>query len=684
MKYTSALRGTVLAIVFSAMALSCELSSSFLSESERSALYEVELSSKAGESDSVEIENGAYIDAGAALSIAISKLSGAGEVAYLDFIVEGTDVEHRLAGPAAKTLTVPGSDAAAADAQSDDAPVNPDAAQPSEEQPAASQPLRAESIYRLVPDLEGTLPPLVLPPDLAPGAYRLSLKLASSEGKSLQKLSIIAFIGLPLPTIDSVTVFPPSIEPSQAVLLAAALEQPIGDPWLRWSRDGMPFAEGLFSEELDRVVWTAPRAEGAYSLSLEVFPAAPPDDLGFPFRAAAVQDLKAMVKASPGGSADEFADPLSYLSLLRLDGTFDDMGVRSRESQPVPFGKPRIDVYSGGFGYRFGEGAGIQIPGLMPPASQDAAAAFSLVFRLAPAAAAGRLARFASGDGSYALDVGLDEGRPYVAFRGGVVEEEARSYAAQTLPLSPRTIVVCLRPGAESTLVSWNFEGEPVEAENLPPLPVPPAGDAALGGPGSVPGVYDAFGLMSPSGPARPLAPASYRLAMRRRWKSTLYLAEGFEDGLLPPQATAEGGLSPAVGSLRLEGAASVGFAAALRGDRPFVVEAELSGDLHSVVLALARQGGAPLFSVNGEGEVFAADGKRLGALADQGAKLALLATPSRGSLLVSGLDGKNAIRVAGTSGDATYTIGLSRAKTDGSAALHRILARDATVQSSR
>ena len=365
MKRGLALRGIALALAFSAAALSCELSSSFLSESERSALYEVKLSAKAGESDAKELANGAYVPAGSSLSIDISKISGAGEVAYLDMVIEGTDLAQRLAGPAAKSLdpaAATAEGAAAAPAVEGDGASSEDGTAP-----RAAEQVPAQAIYRLVPDLEGSLPPLVLPPDLAPGAYRLSLKLASADGKSLQKLSRIAFIGLTLPLIDSVTVFPPSIEPGQAILLAAVLDQPQGDPWLRWSRDGMPFAEGLFSEEFDRVVWNAPRAEGAYSLSLEVFPAAPPDELGYPFRAAAVQELKAMVKATPGGSADEFSDPLGYLSLLRLDGSFDDLGVRSREVQPRAFGKPRIDVYSGGFGYRLGEAPASSFPGSCPP-----------------------------------------------------------------------------------------------------------------------------------------------------------------------------------------------------------------------------------------------------------------------------------------------------------------------------
>jgi hypothetical protein len=74
-----------------------------------------------------------------------------------------------------------------------------------------------------------------------------------------------------------------------------------------------------------------------------------------------------MVIAASGGSGNDFADPLSFYSLLRLDGSFDDSGTRPRGAQPEAFGSPSLDIYPGGFGYRFGAKAGVTVPGLMPP-----------------------------------------------------------------------------------------------------------------------------------------------------------------------------------------------------------------------------------------------------------------------------------------------------------------------------
>ncbi len=548
----------------------------------------------------------------------------------------------------------------------------------------AAETVEPAETYAPIAAIDGDLPSLQVPSELAPGAYRLTVRMKSAEGKILQKTSIVVFIGLTEPRISSVSVYPPAVEPGQALLLGAALDGASGDPWFRWSRDGAPFASGLLSEGADRVVWTAPRAEGAYALSLEVFPAAPPEGSGFPFRAAARRDLKIMVKASPGGTTDEFADPLAYLSLLKLDGSFEDSGVRSRESPPTAFGSPALDVYAGGFGYRLGEEAGIRVPGLMPPAPQGRSAPFSVVMRLAPAATTGRLLRFASGDGAYTLELGLEAGHPYAALKLGE-EEEVRSLASSALPALPRTIVATIRPGEESSLVSWNVEGERIDGGTLPPLPAPPAGGALIGGPGSLPGVYDAFGLMSPAGPSRPLAPASYRLAMRRKWKTALALAEGFEEGLLPSSAAAKGGANASVGSIRLEGASSVGFSYGFRADRSYLVDVELAGDLASTFLSLEGQSGARPFSASGTGEIQDAGGRRLGSVPAPGGRLVLLLAPGKGgTMLISGADGRNAVKVAAPSSDAPYSVVVYRGSATGSASLSRILARETATTSAK
>jgi hypothetical protein len=624
-----------LVAIASLASASCELSSGLLSESERSSLYTVKL--KSGDA---ALDNGSFIQAGSSVVAEVTKLSGAEDIAFLDMGLSGTEISERLAGPAAK---------------------------------AAAKGSKAVS------SIEGAMPPLELPSSLEPGAYSLTLQLSSADGKSLQKTSVLVFVGLTMPKVESVSLYPPSVEPGQGILLGVSLDTATGaaDPWIRWSRDGVSFAAGLLSEGADRVVWTAPRAEGAYSLSVEAFPCAPPAGSTYAFRSTSRQDLKAMVKATTGGSADEFSDPLAFLSLLRLDGSFDDSGVRSRAEGPAPFGSPSLDVYPGGFGYSFGASAGVRIPGLMPPTFQGSSVPFSAVFRLAPQSSSGYLLRFASTDAAYLLELGLDEGKPYATLRVG--DAEFRSLAAVALTSAPHTLVATIRPGATETLVTWNVDGARVDAPSLLPLPNPPAGSAIIGGSGSLPGVYDAFGLMGATGPSRPIAPPSYRLASRRSFKSSIAIAEGFEEGILPPGAVATGNATASYGAILLAEGASVDFGSVSKLDKPLRAEADLVGEAARFSLAFKDKAGKQLFSVGGGGDVFDGEGRLRGRIPAAEGRLAFIVVPGRGGFAVSAPDGRDGVAIEAENPLIPFSISALASAGGDPIALSRLLARDSS-----
>ena len=412
-----------LTIAASALALSCGVSSGFLSDSERNSLYTLTMNAPDGST----LSEGDSILPGTGVSVTVDKKSGVGNPAALDFTLTGLDgssaAAFHLATPSARALTV-----------------------------AASQPtalaLPSVSPSQTVARIDGKLDGFIIPAGLSPGAYELTVTISGSDGTQLLEQTLHLFVGGSMPVIDSVSAFPPAVEPGTAVLLGltvswtsvlpppasassssttavsgttiAATATPSApkiisgvtssatatlptatlptatlptatlptatlptatlptatlptatlptdpkatrDPWIRWSRDGSSFAEGLLSSGLGKVVWSAPQVEGAYAITAEVFPAAPPKGSRFSFKAAESQDLKVMVISAPGGSGNDFADPLAFYSLLRFDGSFDDIGTRPRSLQPKSFGSPALDTYSSGFGYRFGDTAGVVVP----------------------------------------------------------------------------------------------------------------------------------------------------------------------------------------------------------------------------------------------------------------------------------------------------------------------------------
>jgi hypothetical protein len=664
----SARRNILIVLAAAIVASSCELSSGFLSDTERSSLYS--LSINAG--DAAAIENGSVVLPGTEISAVVSRKSGAGDLAALDFALEsqgGTPAAGlRLNGAASKALPVgaSGSDAVSAS--------------------------------KTVASIDGKLGGFSIPEGLAPGFYTLSASLSGGDGSVLQKESVYIFVGDSQPVIESVSTFPPSVEPGTGVLLGlrvsmhpvAAGAKPAaaagsasakgaataaGDPWIRWSKDGSSFSEGLLSGGFDKAVWPAPRTEGAYSISVEVFPSAPLTGKTFPFKARVSQELKVMVIAPPGGSGNDFADPLSFYSLLRLDGNFDDIGTRPRASQPEGFGSPALDTYSTGFGYRLGPSSGVRIPGLMPPTAGGAMAAFSTIVRLDSDQAEGVLVRFASDDGSYYLVLGVKDSQPYVEYQaeGKTLRSTAQSAAFRF----PMTLEAYLKPDGDKLKITWWAEGERIEAPSLPLTPPPPPGGAQLGGAQSLPGVYDGFALRigSPS--------PSYRLASRRKYKAALVIAEAFEDQALPPKSLPAGSVSAASGALALEPGSALSLSPAFDLSQPLLVEADAQGEASSLSAAVSTEAGDRLLGFAWSGEVSGPGGEILGRAGPAGLRLAFSLELKDGRVYLRGPEAS--FSVAAPAGAKRFLLSLERkAGGAGTAAVDRILARSSSAPAAR
>jgi hypothetical protein len=640
------------AIAVSALALSCGVSASFLSDSERSSLYTVVLNS----SDGKAIADGASLEPGSAIVAGISKLSGASDPSALEITLAAADAGI-TAGLRVQTADF---------------------------KPADKGKLTVgDSAAATVDRVAGTLPALAVPGSVRPDTYTIAARVLGADGAVLQSSRTVVFIGLPRPAIEALTSFPPAVEPGAPVLLSLSVSRvnPAGeggsdaagatmDPWIAWSFEGKVFAEGLLSSGLDETVWRAPGFAGAYSVSAQVYPAAPPGGRKFSFRSSAAQDLRVMAIASPGGSGDDFADSLSFLCLLRLDGDFSDSGTRPRGAQPAAFGSPRLDVYSSGFGYRLDASAGIRVPGLMPPASDDRLLPFSILVRLDPYQGDGALTRFESDDGTYSLVIGLKDWKPYVefSFDGKILQ----STGASAVPRAPMTLEAVFRPEGERLAIEWRAEGERIESPSVPLPPAPPVGGAAIGGPLSLPGVYDGLGLSS--GPPSP----AFRLASRRKWKASIILAEGFEDGRLPRLSVASGAASVVSGSLALGPGASLALDPGIDPAAGAVLEASMSGDRASARLDFAFPSGERAFSVTGEGEVLGPDGARLGVVEARSGRLSIGLSASEGACIVSS---GQADPVAVPGQIAELSLSIRREGGIGALSIESVLARRATAR---
>jgi len=619
-------RAAAITLAVSGLALSCEMSSGLLSESERSSLYTLTITS----SDGTPLSDGSFVYPGGSLVASVVKKSGVSDPAAVDLSLASQD------GTSAAALRFT----------------------------TASTTTAATTVsIKSVTGFDGKLEGFAIPSTAVSGIYTLSVSLSGTDGSSLQQEKINLFVGYAQPVIDSVSVFPPSVEPSSSVLLSlttswSALAVPSSlssstvtatasgtrDPWIRWSKDGSAFAQGLLSSGLNKVVWTAPSSEGAYSITAEVFPFAPSSGVGYSFKAAASQDLKVMVISVPGGSGNDFADPLSFYSLLKFNGSFEDSGTRPMTAQPASFGSPTLDTYSSGFGYDFGSSSGVTIPGLMPPSSSGRLGAFAVLVRLDSSATDGSLVRFASADATYLLTLGLTSGKPYVEFISG--GQSQRSVASSVIPQSPLTLEAVFTPDGDKLDIAWRAEGVLLNAPSIDLPGSPPSGSATLGGSGSLAGVYDAFGLMVPTASSSYPLP-TYRLAARRAWKSSLVLAESFENGLPPHSAfsSVDGtGPSTSPSGLLLAPASSVSLTPSFGIGSGLVVEADVQGDRSFCLLNFSIPDGGRVFAVSGTGQVIDAAGSPLGAFDVSGTKLRFSIEQRGGALSLVG--GRSTVRI--------------------------------------
>ena len=684
----SAGRSLLIALAVSALALSCELSSSLLSDSERNSLYSLSV----GRTDGLALVEGSVIPPGTAISALVSKKSGAADLAALDFSlasrIGAAPNGLRLLAPSARALSKAGGS------------INTGS---SAVAPASKS----------VSSIDGRLSGFQIPEGSPPGAYILSVSISDAAGEILQKDSVNIFIGTRVPIIAGVTSFPPSVEPRSSVLLCLAikwddlappkapakLDVPLltpaakipiatiaaiassdaadeaGDPWIRWSIDGSTFAEGLLSKGVDRVVWTAPGIECANPMRVEVFPSAPPTAATFPFLSPVSQALKVMVIATPGGSGNDFADPLAFFSLFKLDGNFEDSGTRRRIAPPESFGSPVLDTYSSGFGYRFGPSSGLRIPGLMPPGSQGQLGAFSTLLRLDSDQTDGVLVRFSSDDDSYSLVLGIKDSRPYVETQADTLVQRSTGLAQFPFPHFPSTIQASFKPEGEKLTVRWQVEGVLIEAPPLDLPAAPPPGSARLGGSHSLPGIYDGFGLMVGS------ASPSYRLASRRRWKGSLIIAEAFEDGRLPPSSTAVGAVSAESGSLAIGAGGELTLEPAFPIAAKVIVESDIEGDIASCELVLSSLSHEPILAVRGSGEVLGPSGELLGSLAQPGGGIDFAVALQDGKLYIPGSKASEP-RLAVATAAKRFFLSLRREGAGDEAAFKRVLVRTAPLSS--
>lgn len=402
-------------------------------------------------------------------------------------------------------------------------------------------------------------------PELPPGQYRLEIVVLESGEQVERRVTTIFSVG-ERPRIAGIASFPPLITASSPVLLTADLAAGgNADPWLRWTWRGKTIAEGTASSGAASVLWKAPADEGVYTVTLELFPFAPPAGTGFSFRSSVVMSTDIYVGAAGAAARDELDPASAYLSLFHLRADLVDAAAAARDlpRSAEAVGSPSVVPVGDGFGYRIGGGSGLHAPWPILPVADGTLEPFTLSVGLRPEKLTGadRFLSATAGDLALALRLGSGASPELAVVLPGVPETVVPSTAPSLEPGRRYLLSVSIEPRADGLSVRWFVDGRQV-SQSLAAVALPATlsgGSATVDGPAGFSAVVDELGVFYRDEAGRPATdPGLLRRALRQEQGDRLLLAEGFDGMYLPPGVAVTGKAALGGGKLALSPEASV------------------------------------------------------------------------------------------------------------------------------
>ncbi|HTP59706.1 MAG TPA: hypothetical protein VMM82_12370 [Spirochaetia bacterium] len=410
----------------------------------------------------------------------------------------------------------------------------------------------------------------VQPPSLPPGQYKMDVVIYSS-GEVSQKSTENFFVASGTWKISGIKSYPPVIGSAGKVLLKADLLFPeSSDPWLRWSYKGKVIQKGSLSQGLGKILWTAPADEGVYTITLEMFPAAPAET-DYSFSSSISLSTDVYVSTVTQSAAGDLGSADSYLSLLRLQGSLDDSGAGAKKlgkTSATAIGSPEIVSTENGFGYRLAGGAGFSLSWLALPVDGGNLQPFTVSFgiNLDSFSATNNILAASTSDGSFTFTVSVDgtTHAPQAAIQSGGQSVIVPWSGVGLLTGQRYLLSLSIVPRGQSATALWFLNGDLVATRtvSLPSFSLRQDGTTVVGGPGGFTGVIDEFGVYYRDEKGRPSAdPGQFLRAAGQKYGRSLIVASAFEGANLPSGLSTEGRAVMSPGSLTLPPDSALVFA---------------------------------------------------------------------------------------------------------------------------
>lgn len=227
-----------------------------------------------------------------------------------------------------------------------------------------------------------------LPTNLENGIYHINYTLLNKEKIVYSQITDF-FIHDGVFKIDTIQSYPPDPALGEKVILVADYTSPAGsDPFFRWVIKDKTVKEELASEGGSKYNWKTVAVEGAYPITVELFPSAPSDSAFGKFSSALMRQYVIFVSKSNKIRTGEFYPASSYQTLFHFRGEIADEGYLAStldQNTYIIKGNPVPDFGKGIYGYLFNPNDFMEIPKIVIPfSSQGEMASFSIKYRFLP------------------------------------------------------------------------------------------------------------------------------------------------------------------------------------------------------------------------------------------------------------------------------------------------------------
>ena len=382
-------------------------------------------------------------------------------------------------------------------------------------------------------------------PDLEPGQFEIEFILYGQDA-ILAETRQTFFLVEGIYEIVGIESFTPVIFPESTVLLKAELSVPEGaDPYIRWKQNNESIYTGSLSEGMDEIFWSAPIDEGVYSLSVELFPAAPSGERDFGFTSSVLMNTELYVSSERSNSEKDLGPRESYYSLYNLNDHLIDVGAgigKSGGNDSEVFGEILPVSSQGILGYRLSGESGFRIPRFIFPSVYGDLSPFTLSLGLRPNELNEgiQIVHASAGDGAFSLTIFLNDNlSPTVLIETGseqiLVPSEIEWDIGVRYLLSLSILPVPDRPGI---VVTWLLDGAAVSTSThtMSLTGLEGAGETIIGAEESgFVGVLDEIGVFYKNAEGKPSIDSEiFTTGMQQKFGQRLIFAEGFDGQNLP------------------------------------------------------------------------------------------------------------------------------------------------------